>query len=314
MNPDYQHLQQQIADRERLSAVIIDARAERDSAQHEAGRLANELAVARNILEGMTGGRPERSGVFVNIGGRPGDDPAAQQARVSDLRAARERADARATSLAERLNTLSTAARKPMTATPAAVQAHATAIMDARDRVARFQTSLDEQDAKLSADAWADPRPDLERDRADLLAGIALDEVTADVLSAFDKAHAATIRTATTEAARRTAAAADISATRAGIVRKLNAARAELGRLEAMTKAVNEAFLHTEILAADLEYTAAAVTAAAARDRVTGLRLLLERHGGRPIAVPEVPAAASPDRAEQAERVRLEQLGVTLST
>lgn len=299
MNADYMRLLKHAEERAALDQEWRTLAAEYGAAKEDLSRARSEIGDARNALDG--------------IGAANAKDGERMRERVATLQKTVKSAEERADALRERLDAIDREIETPLTATPAAVQAHAAAVQDCKTLCARLEAGLSDYNARLAAEPWSDPRPALERERSDILAAIALAEAGPDALSAFDKAHAATIRKAEAQAARLAETLADTVAARDGIARKLDAAKSEEQRLEALTRIVNVASLNARIAAADRDYIAAAEAAGNARARMIGLRELVQIEGGRSVELPKPPPAVPLERAVQSERTRCIEDGAILT-
>ena len=309
----YLQLQEAIAERARLDDVIGALRNDHVSAERT---ITDILSKRERVQDKLSQFRSRNEG----FDQRP--DQRKQNEAVSDLlnelsgiNADHQSAVALRDDLSRRLRDLEAEAKAPLIATPGdydVMRTHQAAVTAAAALTSRLEDLVAEQDRTLAAATFNDPRPELARQRGDLLAAVAMGDATAADLEAFDKTNAAPIKAATVKAERHATETGDIAEARAGLARKLAETRRQLDKLNALTPQIRAAILTADLVGAHRDLATASENHEKARGRVVGLSELLRRHGARVPAGPTPPAEIVVDRVMKAERDRLTAAGIPL--
>jgi len=305
MTTPYLQFQDMIAERARLADEIGALRIDHVSAERTIGDILIKRERVQDRLSGFRSRNEDK------------EDEAATALRneLSGINADHRNALAIRDDLSRRLRDLEADAKAPLIATPGSYDvmlAHQSTVTAAEALLSRLEALIGDQDRALAAATFDDPRPALARQRGDMLAAMAMGDGTAADLETFDKANAGPIKTATAKAERHATETADIAEARAGLVRKLTEARAELDKLNGLTPQIRAAILTADLVGAHQDLATASEIHAKARGRVVGLSELLRRHGARVPAGPTPPAEIVIDQVMKAERERLTAAGVPL--
>lgn len=313
MTTPYLELQDMIAERARLADEIGALRTDYVSAERaivdilsKRERVQDKLSLFGSRNEGFNQ-RPDQR--------QENEEVSALLNELSGINADHQSAVLLRDDLSLKLRVLEAAAKAPLIATPGdydVMRTHQAAVTAAAALVSRLEDLVAEQDRALSFATFDDPRPELARQRGDLLAAVAMGDATAADLDAFDKTNATPIKVATAKAERHATETGDIAEARAGLVRKLAEARRQLDKLNDLTPQIRAAILTADLVGAHRDLATASEIHTKARGRVVGLSALLRRHGARVPAGPTPPAEIVIDHVMKAERERLTAAGIPL--
>ncbi|WP_295386177.1 hypothetical protein [uncultured Thiodictyon sp.] len=309
----YLTFKDQVAQRAILNDELRTARSEYDTVQRRLNEIDARGIEYKGRLECVQHRSPHESLTQFSgakVGPEEVDDIHAELERIA---ADARDANAERTTLKLRITELETQVKAPLIATVGdygVMVAHQAEVAAASALASRLGELIADQDRALAAASWDDPRPELARQRADILASMAMGNATAADLEAFDKDTAGRIKAADVKAQQHTAELSGIEATRAGLARKLEATTSDLAKLNTLTPQIRVAILTADLMGAQGDFEAAAAANAAAQRRVFGLVELLRQCKAMIPAPPKMPAPNDPAAAMREERARLIAAGV----